>query len=623
MAAFPRNCALRTAIFAIALVAALVGAPAAQAGGGPENVLLVVNATSWASLSVANHFIHLRNIPAMNVVYVGWRGGIDTIDGETFRREILGPAMQTAERRAIIKQIDYILYSADFPCAVKLAADAPGYTKLPAQLSPNCSINSATYLWHLMMGKVPAIMNLEINGYMRTFVNAEFKIDRHPAEPTHGFRSWYGWGPNGILLESGGQPFMLSTVLAVTSGRGTSVSQAIDYLTRSAAADGTFPKGTIYFTRTKDVRSEKRAGEVAAAMAELNKLGVTARVVTTPMPQNAADVAGLISGVADFSWPQTRSRIVPGAICDNFTSFGGVMTEGGSQTPLTEFLRYGAAGSAGTVIEPYAFAQKFASPNIFVHYARGCTLAESYYQSIFSPAQVLIVGDALCRPWADIPQVKVSGVEPGARVSGTLVLEPAASFARGGKADRFELFVDGRRSGVARAGEPLTWDSTRDYDGYHELRVVAIAAGPIETQGRATIPVTVNNHGRTATMTVTPAAKVRWGETMAVDVKAPGMKQIYVLSNGRLLGNIAGEAGQLKFEPSVLGLGPVGLQAVGIAGNGLSQRVVPPPVEFTVEPVALCRPCRGSRTSCRAWCCAWPTTAWCPCNRPPIRAGYR
>ena len=85
------------------------------------------------------------------------------------------------------------------------------------------------------------------------------------------------------------------------------------------------------------------------------------------------------------------------------------MSEGAGQTPLSEFLRYGAAGSSGTVTEPFAIAEKFPSPMIQVHYARGCTLAEAFYQSVHGPYQLLIVGDPLCRPWADIPQVSVAG----------------------------------------------------------------------------------------------------------------------------------------------------------------------------------------------------------------------
>ena len=41
---------------------------------------------------------------------------------------------------------------------------------------------------------------------------------------------------------------------------------------------------------------------------------------------------------------------------------------------------------------------------IQVHYARGCSLAEAFYQSVYAPYQLMIVGDPLCRPWANIPR---------------------------------------------------------------------------------------------------------------------------------------------------------------------------------------------------------------------------
>ena len=108
-------------------------------------------------------------------------------------------------------------------------------------------------------------------------------------------------------------------------------------------------------------------------------------------------------GVADFDWKASQSTILPGAICEHFTSFGGDMHAAAGQTPLSEWLRYGAAAASGTVTEPYAIANKFPAPMMQVHYARGCTVAESFYQSVLCPYQLLIVGDPLCRPWANIP----------------------------------------------------------------------------------------------------------------------------------------------------------------------------------------------------------------------------
>ena len=66
------------------------------------------------------------------------------------------------------------------------------------------------------------------------------------------------------------------------------------------------------------------------------------------------------------------------------------MSQGAGQTPLSEFLRFGAAGASGTVTEPYSPSPtKFPSPMIQVHYARGCTLAEAFYQSVSGPYQLL------------------------------------------------------------------------------------------------------------------------------------------------------------------------------------------------------------------------------------------
>ncbi|MEM8736139.1 MAG: hypothetical protein AAGG44_18055, partial [Planctomycetota bacterium] len=61
-------------------------------------------------------------------------------------------------------------------------------------------------------------------------------------------------------------------------------------------------------------------------------------------------------------------------------------------------------GSSGTVVEPYALQAKFPLPTLYVHYARGCSLVESFYQSVTGPYQLLIVGDPLCQPLSHGPK---------------------------------------------------------------------------------------------------------------------------------------------------------------------------------------------------------------------------
>ncbi len=248
-------------------------------------------------------------------------------------------------------------------------------------------------------------------------------------------------------------------VLGVTSGRGNTLDEVLAYLRRSAAADDTHPRGTIYYVQNGDVRSKVRQAGFPEAVKELKALGVAAEILDGTVPRNKPDVQGAMLGVADFDWKASGSKILPGAICEHFTSFGGVMN-GSNQTPLSEWLRYGAAAASGTVTEPYAVAQKFPAPAMQVYYARGCTIAESYYQAVLSPYQLLIVGDPLCRPWANVPEITVAGVTWGGPVKGDMKLSPKARFAGGVQAEHFETGdrrpevprLPGRRQALAGYG---------------------------------------------------------------------------------------------------------------------------------------------------------------------------
>ncbi len=560
-------------LLAVAWLFALLPVGAARAGGGPENLFLVVNSASWASQSVANHFVELRRLPPSNVFYLDWTGGFETIDSQTFAVKIISPVLDVIEKRGLADQIDYVIYSSDFPYAVDLSKQFSN-VKFGDANHPTASLTSATYYWNLVLGGSPLLMDIHSNFYLA------------PVGPqgvyTRGFRSWYGWGVGGQQFEAGGQPYMLSTMLAFTSGRGTSVDQAIHYLKRSAGADGTRPKGTIYFANGNDKRSSPRSGQFAAAVAELKQLGVHAVIINAALPTNHRDVAGAMIGVATFDWRKTHCTILPGAICESLTSYAGVMSESGGQTPLTEFLRYGAAGSGGTVVEPYNPPEKFPTPQIHVHYARGCTLAEAYYQSIAGPAQMLVVGDPLCRPWARIPTVRTGGLQDGAKLSGAVTIEPTATFPDQSHAHHFELFVDGRRAATALAGEKLAWDSRGEGDGYHEMSVVGVTDSSIETQGRTIVPVTIENAGRTVELT--SASKIaQWGQPLAVHVRSAGASQIFLVHNNRVLGRANGAEGEIKFNPQLLGLGPVRLQAVAAPSAPPRSYAFSPPLVVEIE----------------------------------------
>ncbi len=218
--------------------------------------------------------------------------------------------------------------------------------------------------------------------------------------PSLGFRNTYGWNARGERTESKEDlRYLLSVMLAVTSGRGNSVPEALDALRAAAGAGGTRPKGTFYFMRNENIRSTARDWLFPSAVAKLRSMGLAAELEEGIAPMDKPDVMGAVLGAAEYDWKASGNRILPGAICEDFTSAGGILTVGAGQTPLTSLIACGAAGSSGTVAEPLAIEQKFPSPFIQVHYARGCTLAEAFYQSVATPYQLLIVGDPLCAPW--------------------------------------------------------------------------------------------------------------------------------------------------------------------------------------------------------------------------------
>jgi hypothetical protein len=543
------------------------------AGGGPENVLLVVNPSNFDSLTIANHYVQLRQIPASNVFHLDWSSAEFETDLETAREQILRPVFQEIAKRQLGRQIDYVVYSAGYPYAVNFAEVAPASTKFA-----KASLTGLTYLHEYVLQGSLLFKSPTANFYMR-------HPDPSITLPTQGFRARYGFDLRGRRRSEGGRRYVLSMMLGYTGGSGNRRREVIDYLERSARADGTLPRGTIYYVRNDDVRSRARHDHFDRAVAELARLGVRAEVVPGVLPRDKQDVQGVTMGAARFDWPASGSRILPGAIGDNFTSFGGVL-RGNSQTLLCEFLRQGAAGACGTVVEPYAIPQKFPHPMIHVHYARGCSLAEAFYQSVYGPYQQLLVGDPLCQPWARAPQVRVSGLEPGQRVREAVTLAPVAIPAAGRPVRRFEFFVDGVLATQSRPGETARFDSRKLADGYHELRVVAIEDSEIEVQGRATIPFFSANSQLSIDCRVTPAAIVPSGEEVTVAIQCAGAESLLLFHNHRQIASVEGDRGQLRIDSAALGSGPVRLQAVGKAAGDAGRHVFSAPLYLQVQPPA-------------------------------------
>ena len=664
-------------VFSVALFAAalFVATPRALAGGGPENVFLVVNERSSSSKLIANHYQNLRNIPEKNVLYLRDMAAVDIVNLNTFRSKILEPVLTAIKDRKLVGTIDYIVYSSDFPTRVSVSAHqellktAVGKAFNGKFFAPVASLTSLTYFATSILQDDPTYMDLSSNKYYRipynqalatpfsgellkryqkataairskgqdfadgenellamsrsnpgqaavlyqlarffavegdkensiryltraismgwrnkTFIQGDknfskikadplFKglVDRVPESPSnmiasHGFRNAYNWGPNGMINgDKLGSRYFLSAMLSVTSKEGLSDYDSVGYLTNAVNADFTKPTGTFYFTQTSDVRTKTRFPNFKKAISVLQGLGHQTRIIKQVLPERRDDVLGLTCGTATFDWKTSGSRFVPGAIADNLTSSAGNFSSA-AQTKCTEFLKYGAAGACGTVVEPYAIQAKFPHPMIHAHYARGCSLAEAYYQSVWGPYQLILVADPLCQPFAKPLKVDITAPQPMKVVKESFDLEIDASQSLERIAG-YEVFLDGVMILRQRDLEKLTLDTVDLADGYHELRVVAIASDAIETRGYAQLPFVTNNKGNSVEFSIAQE-KFNLADKIEVTASTNFGNRIVIKQNRKTVGVINSVKGTASVSPTVLGIGKIKLRAYAVGEAG-------------------------------------------------------
>ena len=554
--------------FVLAAFGAIAGSPC-HAAGGPENVFLVVNSLSPDSRAIANYYTDLREIPDINVFELEWGGSRIAIKIDTFRQQILSPILAEMSKRRLESQIDYIVYSSGFPYAVDFSADVQ--TALPREAGKMASLTGLTFF----QGKVRA----RDASYAFTLQNE--RSNYYQSTRTRGFRSQYGWNQRGQQVQLDGESYYLSMMLGYTDGRGNSLEEVVQYLRRSALADCSQPSGTVYLMKNDaEVRSRTRHNAFPEVAKALSKLGVQAEILNGVLPTKKNDVLGAVIGRAQYSWGKSGSTILPGAICENLTSFGGMLKQSAKQTPLTECLRYGAAASSGTVAEPFALQAKFPHPWVQVHYARGATVAEAFYQSVAAPYQLLIVGDPLCCPWARSPTFTVEEISPGERVTGTIRMRPKA--APGVVIREYQFFVNGRLRRITRPGDSFEIDTKGLADGWQDLRIVAIEESTIESQSQLLLPIEVANRD----------LKIEWGlrpsvvyenERAQLFLSCKNAASIHVFHRRQPLGVVKGGMGQMTIDTSSLGSGPVTLTAIGI-GKNRGDKVYSKPIQFFVRP---------------------------------------
>jgi tetratricopeptide (TPR) repeat protein len=658
----------------------LVAASVARAGAAAGQWVVVVNGESDRSRTIANHYIHWRNIPQRNVIVLGEvpKGFDITIDD--FKAKILLPITEQLKRRNLMTHVQGIAYSSDFPNAVTMGAEYAPSGKEAPYMATIGSLNGMTYLYQFVLNLGHAV-ELDNNWYAgreprklfdapngdnlsenskdkkrfmaeKRFTSAAMILEEELAKYPDQFPVAYelaqclaeagqlsksleylqraietGWtygpyivedphfkslqefdrfqtlirgceddpfdwtppvlfdarrfyAPNGVSTartfpnSSSGVNYMLSMVLGACGGpEGNTEKEVLAQLKTSIDADFSHPTGKFFFTDTGDPRTECRKAGFDIAVKKLAQLGYQGEVIKGRIPTGETCL-GVTMGEVEFNWSTSRSKLMPGALGDNLTSFGGVLQHA-DQVKLCEFIRHGAAAASGTVTEPYAVQAKFPHPTIHYYYAAGLTSAEAYYSSVTGPYQLLIAGDPLCQPFAKPPAFEIEGLEHGTQVGEGLNIKISVSKRpHAVRPFAIVLIVDGQ----LKTAQPYPRQGDQQHQiriagrnfetGAHEIRFIALDSTRIGTRYEKSYWVVAGEEYNQIKLSGPASHRSDSKDPLVVEIIGTDSDSlIEIRHDGEMVATLERAKNKCPVPIDKLGRGPVRLQAVATVGG--------------------------------------------------------
>ncbi len=540
----------------------------------PHEVLLLVNKQSQPSLLVANTFAAARQIPKRNVVYLdipeSVYGGSATISPEQFTKLIWEPANATAKQQGVDQQIMAWVYSVDFPIRVK--TDASDRKQM--------SVGGMTF----MRNKMPGLSLVEEGKYLsKLFAGPNERVKFNLNAMSLGMQK-QGLGmdaqvpPEAAWLQRGlGDRMPLpSMMLGYIGEKGNEVQTVLDCIRRGGQSDYRGVRSGINFVMSDDVRSTCREWQYYPAVNELKQRGITANVMTN-FPAGASNVMGILVG-AETVDPSSIKSFYPGAMAEHLTSWSAEFQR--PQTKMTEWLKAGATASAGAVVEPYSNPNKFPSARFFVHYASGCTMLESFYQSIACPFQSLLLGDPLAKPYAVPLSVKVLGADT---IENDFTYLASASCKAANAKFLYSFLLDGKEIKEASADNSVHLRLLHIADGYHELRAVARIVNMVQFSASSDKAITVNRMGRSISILPEIEKLATHEHGIKVKVLGPQMPEKLRLVSGELVldEQVYDPDAELVMDELMVGEGPNRIRAIAIYDDGME--VSSPPVNFGIK----------------------------------------
>jgi uncharacterized protein (TIGR03790 family) len=547
----------------------------ARGGGGPRNVLVVVNENAEESLEIGNYYLRQRRIPAANLCRVQTTAALTT-DMPAYLSEIEDPIKACISASPYRDRIDYIVLTRGFPIRTYTpaqGADSGGYISITAQLQ----LMDTAFSGRTQDAALPS-PTIYSNVYCRQFTGT-MEYFSHSKTFT-------------------GMNLYIATML---SGYWTADGTAL--VDRSIASDGNPPtdNGGTFYLEDATGNANVRNSQIPTAVAVLMLMGVPAAHIIDPadVPLGSIVASHLNGGsYSGISQAEIESYNYPaGCIVDALESYGLVPQNfdpygSPSQTPVTWWVSAGVTGGHGTVAEPYNIA--FPRANLFEPYVMGYNLGETFYLGIPTMYWMnLVLGDPLAAPYAHPPAVTIQSPADGASVGGTVSLEASASTLPGHGIRELEFFVDDTLVSTFPSGSgQLLWDSAAVADGRHRFEVVAYEDTAVYAQATAGVDFQVDNHGLALTITDPPAGSQVAGSFSATVEAVGGITDVTLRAGGLDVGVDSGVSPfVVDIDTSLLGRGWNTLLAEGSdAGGrfcrsaGLDFYVVKPPRFSRLDP---------------------------------------
>ena len=388
----------RVALVAVLLLCAL---GIARAGGGPLNVLIVVNSRSRESLEIGNAYRRAREIPYRQLLVLNTSTAF-AVPYPTYQNEIENPIRDYLKAQQLEDAITCIVLTRGMPQLVNIQHGVAVASLLATLEMPNRGRGDA---------RLPNPYHLAPTAFTHRQDN---------------LRGMY-----------------LVTVL-----NGYNVEDIRNLIAQGVGADDTAPEGRFIFQANS--RTAQQAG---TAVELLNQRGLQVEMVNAP-PRDSSNLMGYFSG-SIFSG-LTRQMVTscgfrPGAIVDlaqNFSAAEQNFDE--NETPIllpaSWFVRAGAAGILGVVGDADMKTMPAGShqETLFDRYTSGFSLAESFYSALpYLNWQNIILGDPLCAPYAKHPVV-VTDITPDPQQGIVPIKVTATAQGRGATISRVALYIDDR-----------------------------------------------------------------------------------------------------------------------------------------------------------------------------------